>query len=233
MTTHLIDLGLTITLESPLHIGTGYGQAGYLDAVMTTDARGYPYVPGSSLKGRLRFYLGQLLPVLVTGEKLSDALVALFGSKEQSGALFFDNCAVTQDWEDLFKDALDSGTHPTLARSQAAVLSQRQTNVMISRLRGVALERHLFTVESAPAHLAFTGRIHGQVDGAGAGAGARAGAMAKGYPLHLCLLVAAIRACTHLGGRKSRGLGRCHLEIDRLLVDGQSIEPDTLLEALA
>lgn len=225
MTTHLIDLSLTITLESSLHIGTGYGQAGYLDAVMTTDARGYPYVPGSSLKGRLRFYLRQLLPVLVTGEKLDEALVALFGSKEQSGALFFDNCAVTQDWEELFKEALDGTVRPALARSQAAVLSQRQTNVMISRLRGVALERHLFTVESAPAHLAFAGRIHGQVDGAGA--------MAKGYPLHICLLVAAIRACTHLGGRKSRGLGRCRLEIDRLLLDGQPVEPDTLLEALA
>ena len=103
-------------------------------------------------------------------------------------------------------------------------MSQRQTNVMLSRLRGVALERRLFTVESAPSHLAFTGRIHGHLGG---------DELAGGYPRSLCLLVAAMRACTHLGGRKSRGLGRCQLTISSLQLDGQTVEAEKLLEALA
>ncbi len=53
-------------------------------------------------------------------------------------------------------------------------------------------------------------------------------------PRDLALLVAACRALTHLGGRKSRGLGRCRLPLptDGLTVDGRCVEPEALLEAL-
>ncbi len=60
MTLHKVELELALELLSPLHIGTGYGLAGYLDARVLTDEDGYPYVPGSSLKGRLRNYLARL-----------------------------------------------------------------------------------------------------------------------------------------------------------------------------
>ncbi|MBX3002053.1 MAG: hypothetical protein KF893_26245 [Caldilineaceae bacterium] len=222
MTQHKIDLTLTILLESPLHIGTGYGYAGYLDAVMITDAQGFPYIPGSSLKGRLRHYARQLTP-LVTAPQMIEK--SLFGDKEQTGALFFDNCALTKDWRDLLLPLLGDKTPSAAARSQLPALSQRQSNVMLSRLRGVALERRLFTVESAPAHLAFRGVIHGDLEDGGR--------LSNGYPSALCLLVAAIRACEHLGGRKSRGLGRCRLEIDSLRLNETLVDPDKLLEALA
>jgi CRISPR/Cas system CSM-associated protein Csm3 (group 7 of RAMP superfamily) len=224
MPTRSLDIHLTLLPESPLHIGTGYGHAGYLDAVMTTDARGYPYVPGSSLKGRLRYYLSRLLPALAPDANSDTLQTTLFGSKEHTGGLFFDNLHLTEKWAALVEEALADSSALGLARGNAPVLSQRQTNVMLSRLRGVAMERRLFTVESAPAHLAFSGRIHGIVEDK---------VQIGGYPRTVCLLVAAIGACTHLGGRKSRGLGRCHLQIDRLTLDGTAHNHDTLLEALA
>lgn len=221
MTSHHVDLRLTVLLDSPLHIGVGYGHAGFLDAVMTTDAQGHPYIPGSSLKGRLRYYMAQIQPVLAPEEQM---VTTLFGSKEEAGHLVFDNCALTPEWAELVQDSLKSDLRTALARTHAQVVSQRQTNVMLSRLRGIALERRLFSAESAPAHLSFRGHIHGQVNG---------DTTKAGYPVHLCLLVAAIRACAHLGGRKSRGLGRCKVEIDDLVLDAQKVDPLHLLEALA
>jgi CRISPR/Cas system CSM-associated protein Csm3 (group 7 of RAMP superfamily) len=101
---------------------------------------------------------------------------------------------------------------------------------MLSRLRGVALEQHLFTVEVVPPHLTFEGRIYGALPDEG-----RVVTVAdRTLPRDLTLLVAACRALTHLGGRKSRGLGRCRLTIpaDGLTVDGHSLAPEKLLEVL-
>jgi len=222
MTRRKVDLTLTILLESPLHIGTGYGHAGYLDAVMTTDAQGLPYVPGASLKGRLRFYARQLQPLLADAQTAESTL---FGSPDEGGALFFDNCALTPHWRELLAPLLKETNASAAARSRFPALSQRQSNGMLSRLRGVALERRLFTVEGAPPHLAFAGDIHGHLEDGGH--------LSNGYPSALCLLVAAIRACDHLGGRKSRGLGRCRLEISSLTLDDNAIDPpQKLLEAL-
>lgn len=226
MNEHRVDLQLTILLESPLHIGTGYGHAGFLDAVMVTDVRGYPYVPGSSLKGRLRHYARTLAPVLLPSETQEQALTALFGSPAQEGTLVFEHCSVTKAWIDLIQPAFASASSPTMARLNSPFVSRKQTNVMLSRMRGVAMEQRLFTVESAPPHLAFSGRIHGRI-------GPQDATTPNGRPQSLCLLVAAIQACTHLGGRKSRGLACCRLQIDQLFLNGAKVEDAvSLLEEL-
>lgn len=221
--THTLELRLTLTLDSPLHVGAGYGLAGFLDAIQVTDAQGYPYIPGSTLKGRLRYYLTAMLPTLGGGDA---TLRNLFGNETQAGSLVFGNFPLSQEWQNLIQRSHGHEAMTGLKRTGVDLISERRANVMLSRVRGVALERRLFTVETAPSHLSFTGRIHGRVEDEGRFSGP--------FPQDLVFLAAAIRALTHLGGRKSRGLGRVHLEpAEAPRLDGKAVSFESLLEALA
>lgn len=221
MALHTIEISLRLELTSALHIGTGYGLAGYLDALTLTDADGYPYVPGSSLKGRLRYYARELLRPW--GQAGSPAVANIFGAEDQAGNLIFGDLNLTPDWRNLIQQA--GGQH-----AASGLRAEHRTHVMLSRLRGVALEQRLFSVETAPAHLTFAGRISGVLPDAGR----VATVSGRPCPRDLALLVAAVQALTHLGGRKTRGLGRGQLQIAAagLTVAGQTIDPDRLLEAL-
>ena len=223
MTLHTIEINLNLTLESPLHVGTGYGLSGFLDAIYVTDAQGYPYIPGSTMKGRLRHYLTNMLSTLGGNEA---TLRNLFGDEKQAGSLYFENFPLSQEWQNLIARSHPHSAMTGLGRNGVDLLSQKRINVMLSRLRGVALERRLFSVETAPRHLTFAGRVHGRIEDDGRFAGQ--------FPQDVVLLAAAIRALTHIGGRKSRGLGRARLAPDRdLLLDNGAVSLDTLLEALA
>ncbi len=223
MALHKVELSLRLELASALHIGTGYGLAGYLDALTIADADDFPYVPGSSLKGRLRYYAADLLSNWDQGRVGNDILDNLFGREDQAGSLIFGDLRLTEDWANLLQRA--GGAH-----AAPGLRTERRTNVMLSRLRGVALEQHLFSVEAAPAHLTFAGRIFGILPDDGRLANDASGAC----PRDVAVLVAAVQALTHLGGRKSRGLGRCQLHIPPagLVVDDRSVDAVTLLEAL-
>ncbi|MEZ4837187.1 MAG: RAMP superfamily CRISPR-associated protein [Caldilineaceae bacterium] len=54
MTSLLVQLSYTIAFDTAYHIGSGYGLAGLIDAGIVRRRDGSVYVPGSSLKGRLR-----------------------------------------------------------------------------------------------------------------------------------------------------------------------------------
>jgi len=223
MALHKVELNLRLELASALHIGTGYGLAGYLDALTMTDAAGLPYVPGASLKGRLRYYADDLLRGWGYGPAGREPLNNLFGQEDRAGSLTFGDLCLTDDWKNLLTEA--GGAH-----AAPGLRTERRTNVMLSRLRGVALEQHLFTVEAAPAHLTFAGRIFGALPDGG-----RVTTSAWGdCPHDLALLAAAVQALTHLGGRKSRGLGRCQLQIppSGLTVNDRPVDAVALLEAL-
>jgi CRISPR/Cas system CSM-associated protein Csm3 (group 7 of RAMP superfamily) len=226
MAQYKIDLQVRLELMTPLHLGTGYGLAGYLDARTLTDANGYPYIPGASLKGRLRYYMRRLLPTLGGGPGKSNPLVRIFGEENRVGTLFFTNLQLSQRWANLI-ERLPQGAEEAAVEG---LLTQKQTNVMLSRLRGVAVEQRLFTVETVPPHLDFGGAIQGYLSDEG---GVITVAQ-QPCPRDLALLVAAGRALTHLGGRKSRGLGRCRLDIpeDGLRVNDRTVNPNDLLEGL-
>lgn len=228
MPLYKVDLQLRLELLTPLHIGTGYGLAGYIDARTLTDYEGYPYIPGSSLKGRLRYYLQRLQSTLGRGQGKPDPLVNLFGKEDKVGGLFFTDLRLDEAWANLVQRLRSRTDRETPVEG---LLTQRQTNVMLSRLRGVAVEQRLFTVETVPPHLRFDGRIRGHLGDRGRTVSINGGH----YPRDLALLVAASRALTHLGGRKSRGLGRCRLIIEEgaLHVNDAPVAPADLLEALS
>ncbi|RMG43302.1 MAG: hypothetical protein D6732_00245 [Methanobacteriota archaeon] len=100
-----------------------------------------------------------------------------------------------------------------------------RTNVSLSRLRGVALEKRLFTSENTLENLRFRGRIRGWLTTA---------PTEQEYPPELVLLLSSLKLLHFLGGGKSRGLGNCEVEFSRpLLLNDQEVEPQKVLEAIS
>jgi CRISPR/Cas system CSM-associated protein Csm3 (group 7 of RAMP superfamily) len=223
--TTLIDLRLTVTLQGALHIGTGLGLAQILDDrivqgphphVDTTEGVDLPYLPGSSLKGRLRHHVRQLSTLL--GEYHTDApgtsALRLFGSPTAAGGLSFSDAYIADIAlaRQLAGDKRNPPLAPLFARSERSF-------VALSRGRRIALDQRLFRLELADSGLVFATDIRGRLD-------------ARAARYDLALLLAATRDLTHLGGHKGRGLGHCSVDVVAVRVDGADQDVAVLLEAL-
>ena len=59
MSMHTVELKGIIELKTGLHIGAGNDEIhiGGIDSYVVKDRNGYPYIPGSSLKGKIRSLL--------------------------------------------------------------------------------------------------------------------------------------------------------------------------------
>jgi CRISPR/Cas system CSM-associated protein Csm3 (group 7 of RAMP superfamily) len=225
-----IELDLGLRPLSAWHVGTGYGLAGVLDARTVRTGEGTLYIPGSTVKGRVRYHFRRAMdPLGIAGCEPAQPcrdphalcpLCSVFGSIRRSGALFFSDLRLVEDQEDLAR--LDGGRYRSLFEHDT------RTNVMISRLRGVAFEQRLFTTEVGTPELYLVGDIRGRLNPCGRVLTVNA----QTVPKDVAVLVAAIRMVTHLGGRKSRGLGRCRFEIRNLEVDDSPVAVRALLEAL-
>jgi len=228
-------LQVTYEIESlaPLHIGTGYGQAGVVDLGtvrrMQAGRPGAVFVPGSSIKGRARFRVEQIAPRLAACGAIEPfewsnthrdrpcrsapfcPVCNLFGSPARPGTLFFSDATLALEC------AVASRVGPD-ADEEVRALYEREVrpNVMLSRRRRVALERHLFTTEVAAAGLRYRGTVDGYVDDQGR----TLTICGQGVPADLALLVAALHAISHLGGHKSRGLGACRVRVTEIELDG-------------
>lgn len=208
-----IGLTYTVILASGLHIGTGYGLANLVDerttrgphALGSTDTR-MPYIPGASMKGRLRMHADRLVPIFCPKDG-SALRLDLFGSAQHAGRLMFSDAHLVQ----LDRLALDQGVGseegeyiegallPYLAleeRARAALSPQRHT----------ALTNRLVRFEAASPGLTLRGTIRGWLPEARAEAA-------------LALLTLAARALTHIGGHKGRGLGAVMLAVEPIIDD--------------
>jgi CRISPR/Cas system CSM-associated protein Csm3 (group 7 of RAMP superfamily) len=225
-----IELRLGLRPLSAWHIGTGYGLAGIVDARTTRTGGGIVYVPGSTVKGRVRFRFQEVMDALgidgcqpdhpCKGPDAPCPVCNVFGSVRQSGALFFSDLRLVENQSDLAQ--LEGGRYRPLFEHET------RTNVMISRPRGVAFEQRLFTMEAGAPELYLVGDVTGRLEPCG-----RTLTMqGRAVPEDLGILVAAMGLVTHLGGRKSRGLGRCDLEPMNLTLDGEAVAVRSLLQAL-
>jgi CRISPR/Cas system CSM-associated protein Csm3 (group 7 of RAMP superfamily) len=192
-----VSLDFRVTLLTGMHIGSGFGRGKALDDLMVQmphpeTRKLLPCITGSTLKGAI----SERAPVLMSARGLStedyDALHArLFGTGKQPGMLTFRYAHLDDTIAEAARRLDDS------ARS---ALTHERTFVSLSRQRRVALAGRLFRIDIADADLVFTGSIRGQLPGDAAS--------------DLTWLAAAMRLVTHLGGHKSRGLGRCRIDID-------------------
>ncbi|MEW6399735.1 MAG: RAMP superfamily CRISPR-associated protein [Bacillota bacterium] len=197
---------VTVALESSLYVGSGFGY-GLVDAAAVCDARGHPYIPGSSIKGRVRQacegvarthglyvceppYPGRMCG---NGESRRCIVCRVFGnpggSEGELERLHWDNAYLLSSWSEAAGDM-----RLTCARTQ----------VGISRTRGVAREGLLFSQQFATRLLSFATAITGSL-------WLTPVAGEKGVYYELMLLLAGLHLVDSLGGRRSGGAGRCRL----------------------
>jgi CRISPR/Cas system CSM-associated protein Csm3 (group 7 of RAMP superfamily) len=216
-----VQVDLTITLEAALHIGTGMGLGQILDELTVQgphpDAEGadLPYVPGSSLKGRLRHHARQLSAILWPDDKETRSAVEahLFGFAEQPCGLVFTDAHLAD-----LRLARDLADHrnlvPLLARSERSFVS-------LSRQRRVALDQRLFRLELVERGLSFATAIRGVLP-----------LPQRSLERDLGLLLAAVRDLTHLGAHKGRGLGKCMISIGQVRQNDQTMDWQALVRQL-
>ncbi len=208
----MITFTVTLTLRSPLHIGSGTQQGTLANRGMLKDRDGWPYVPASAFKGQLRHAVEQVAaalplpgaPVCTTHQEMCRHLplcpvCQIFGAPWHAGAARF--------------HALHLSGPPTIMDVKNTTQGKRpprttpRTGVTLNRSRGVAEDKRLFSTEllwpGMP--LAFSGSITGPLT----------------YP-QAGLLLAGLQHLAALGGSKSAGLGWLTAQVrvqenDRLL----------------
>jgi CRISPR/Cas system CSM-associated protein Csm3 (group 7 of RAMP superfamily) len=229
----MIELNYRIRFQSPVHVGAGYGFAGFLDSVVIRDGRGHVYIPGSTIKGKARAAGRRLAYGLGLGPQLCPAgrpcglargapcpICRLFGSPQFPGQLHFDNVQLS----DAYRALLDELTQQDPLAARQAV-TERRANVMLSRRRRAARPDHLFTQELVRTDLSLSGQIVGEVVG-------REGWTAHDLRRDLALLWGALGLVTHLGRARGRGLGRCSIEVTSVEVSGHPFTAEDYASAL-
>lgn len=127
---------ITLQLRSPLHVGTGRGEAGS-DAGFVRDANGLPFIPGSSIAGKIR---------RLTGCQIRDTKSA-FGFQDRDkgeGSRLIVSNAVIHDASDTPRDGIvpekDLTTDPIL---RSALIPRWRDHVRLSE-QGAAADQGKF-----------------------------------------------------------------------------------------
>ncbi len=196
----MVTIEVTLTTETPLNIGSGAQQGSLADRAMIKDRQGWPYVPASALKGRLRHAVEQValalgLEVCETNRDMclhhDDVcrVCRIFGSPWYPGRLRFSRLTLSGP-ESLVRRLKDSRGRPR---------TTLRYGVAISRRRGVAENALLYTTElfEPGAALMFTGQLTGDLD-----------------PEEVILVLAGLQSIPALGRGKSGGLGWGEFQAD-------------------
>jgi len=210
-----LDLPLIITVEGPLHIGTGYDR-GLIQRTVIRDAKGNVYIPGSSLKGKVRNACENLArraglkvcgaprPETMCGGRLTERCLVcrIFGTPGDNTPdgrqLFWYDAYLTKEWR---KSTTVRGQPEAWPVGQ----TMARTQVQLSRARGMAAENRLYTSEFAIPGLEFSGRVSGWLQATPCSIGV-------GY-YEVNLLLAGLQLVETLGGARSRGAGRCKIKL--------------------
>ena len=221
-----LDLNFSLDMENPFALGTGTGEVMTANSLVK-DIGGRFYIPGSAVKGVLRYNCARLvrtlggqvcgMPVvgrMCFGEEMCP-VCSVFGSSYFPSPLFFSDASLNTEYIELRDKLLGTLNAKQGTRLFRDYDIQYRTRTMVSRSRGVAKEKSLFTLQCSEAGLTFKGRILGRI---------------KLTPLNdppyfyeLILLASAIKLTNCLGSGKSSGLGGCSMEIDSLLIDGEEL----------
>ncbi len=206
-----LRIALAIEARSALSVGAA-GSAGALaDKAIVRDGMGRPIIPGSQVKGKLRFAAEQLLRSLgqdiptpfedAPRDEQPTLIRAVFGSPQLVSPLrFADLCA------DL-----------TPREARLPQVTRIRPSVTLNRRRGAAEDQRLVLQEVTREGLVFRSEeaITGTLDNL----------------TQVALLWAAIQLTDRWGGAKSRGLGWCSLSA-QVHWNAEPIAPSELATAL-
>jgi len=245
-----IDIAYTLRTTSALHIGSGYGKAG-LNRQMLRDVHGQPYIPGSTIKGRVRFASTRLCDwIQLTSCPYSDdegrtawaGLRKMAGHDEEvsrlngpSAVLYLPDRIFGRAWERCrlrFSDArapnpvreteVEDGKR---LREHSHPWREVRAGAARSRRLGVVSHGRLFHTEVAPAGLELTGSIQGYLD-----CHFEFDVPIEAMMLHLALLA---MGQAGVGGSKSTGGGRLEWSVQpTMMIDGLPFEPESMPDIL-
>lgn len=202
----MVEITVTVTLKSPLSIGSGAQQGTLAQRGLLKDHTGWPYIPASTLKGRLRHAVEQIVSATDNRQTVldphahrvrhaNDIVTHLFGAPWAPGQV-------------VFADLHLSGPPAVMTyrrRRPAFPLTTQRTQVSINRRRGVAQDERLFSTElfwpGIP--LEFQGCLQGALS-----------------PADAAWLAAGLAWLPALGRSKSSGLGWIKVETETR-IDGQ------------
>lgn len=212
--TNRLSIQGTLVMDTGLHIGSGE-EAGAIDAGVMLDSAGRPFVPGSSLKGVLRSEAERFAPVLGLSAcgLFSESGVACLSTNRDAERQFreksrkdgVDMSALEQQVCDACK--LFGGTviasrvlcNDLSLVADYPVAVERRDGVGIDRDTGTAAKSIKYDFQVVPSETSFALRIQAEnLD-------------PSGRALLSVVLLELIRGNISIGGKRSRGLGRCHV----------------------
>lgn len=215
-----IEFKLSITPLSQFHIGTGFGMGKFIDKTTSKNKLGAIYIPGSSIKGKAKYFGRQIAMSLGVNCCKDDrpckdktcAICRTFGSPLHQGKFFFSDANISESLTNAIKE--EEQKNPAI--SMRFFLNTR-TGTKIDRRTGTVQEDHLFTTESGMRGITLSSNIYG-----------------KGndftffgenkIPVELLLLKNSLILITHLGGGSSMGLGRVKIDIGKIYINGDVVE---------
>jgi CRISPR/Cas system CSM-associated protein Csm3 (group 7 of RAMP superfamily) len=163
-----------LTFRAPVGVFTGLGIAGLVDRTVVRDAAGVPFIPGSTVKGRLRFFAERLL---LSGAALGSlrfhgtgqahckrasaacTVCHLFGNPALPSLVRVGQATLGSGWRSRVEELLAANRNPVV-RPDVEI----RPGIALSRRRRTALPDHLFLDETVPAGLSFEGTL--TLDGA-------------------------------------------------------------------
>jgi len=232
-----IDLQFIITLPATMTIGSGF-PSGQIDRTVMQDLNGLPYIPASTLKGRVRDMAERLAKTLGHNEICQspnpDFTCPALDRQEMPclicrtfGATGFSS--VSGQTGLIWRDAQACDDHGNEIKvewqKEAYDFFYARPQIQLSRPRGIALAKHLFTVQNTIDNLSFKGRVRGwQI---------KTPNTKENFPEELILLCAAIKLMNFVGGNKSRGAGQCKVKLDKhILIDDKSILAEDVMREI-
>lgn len=241
--TERVAIPYKLTFDAPFHFGTGL-RRGLIHRTVAYNRQAYLYVPGSTLKGVLRdrceqiarlFNLAAAEPHNIEDERYRireartqdpDIISRIFGSRFKPGQLYFDDAQMVagagDDEADDYIGRADFDSPESRGRYKRRQVESR-TQVSLSRRGRTAQSGRLYTGEYGLRRLRFAGQIYGHLTDF---------SLEEKGTYSLLLLLVGLLSLNRLGGNKSSGAGRVTIELERLLIDGQPVEVDSILDQL-
>lgn len=215
-----LDLRYQVQLQGPLHVGSGLDR-GLVDRAILRGPDGWPFIPGSAIKGLVREQCDRIaaalnLPVRephVAGADIRHlargptVVELIFGSRWHPGTLGFSDALATAERTPRSLDAL------VFAR----------TRVSLSRRTGAAQRQLLYTTEYVAPAVTFAGRIAGVIQWNPSDL-----FRDEHHPL-TALLVAGLLAVDRIGGDRSVGGGHCAIRLVALRLNGALFEGEQVV----
>lgn len=222
-----VNLSYYIDLYTGAHIGTGMGFAKMVDETVYRAGKGkgggvrLPYIPGSSLKGKVKSRceaLAKRLNIRICNERKCKhdlcLLCRLFGSTFVPGSIHFSDAILVQEWKDIARRDIHDPFELSIIR----------TGNKLERATRTTEQDFLFSYEQTSDGLRFQGSIEGEVNTR------PQEDILKELPLELWILIVGLQSVDKIGGGRSHGLGRCSIRVNN--INGKDYRYNQLLELL-